>query len=68
MNVVGLFLPDPQEFIHCRLPVGSPKCQNGEFLLELIAVDDAELLDCVGRGAVLPAGTDRQVRIPDAVG
>ena len=67
MDVVGLLLPDPQQLVHRRFPVGPPQGQDGEFLLQVIAVHDAEFLDGVGGGAVLPVGANVPVGVPDAV-
>ena len=55
---IGLLLPDPQQFVYSRLPVGTAQSHNGEFLCQIIAVHHAEGLDGVGRGTVLPSGTD----------
>ena len=67
MDVVGLLLPDPQQLVHRRFPVGPPQGQDGEFLLQVVAVHNAEFLDGVGGGAVLPVGADFPVGVPDAV-
>ena len=32
MNVVALFLPDPEDLVHGRFPVGAPDRQDGELL------------------------------------
>ena len=68
VNVVGLLLPDPQQLVHRRLPVGAAQGQNGEFLLQVVPVDNAEFLDGMGGCAVLPSRTDLPVGVPDAVG
>ena len=66
-DVVALFLPDPEELIHRRLPVGPAEGQDGELLLQIVAVDDAEFFDGVGGRAVLPVGTDVLIGVPNAV-
>ena len=67
MDVVGLFLPDPQQLVHSCFPVGPAEGQDGELLLQIVAVDDAEFFDGVGGRAVLPVGTDVLIGVPDAV-
>ena len=66
-DVVGLLLPDPQQFVHRRLPVGPADGKNGKFLPQVIAVDDAEFFDRMGRRSVLPVRAHLLLRIPDAV-
>ena len=66
MDVVGFFLPDPQQFVHRGFPIGPPESENGELLLEIVAVDNAEFLNGMGGGAVVPVGTDILVGIPHA--
>ena len=68
VDVVGLFLPDPQQLVDAGFEIGAAQRQNGELLPQVIAVDDAELFHRVGGGAVLPAGTDILVGVPHAVG
>ena len=67
MDVVGLFLPDPQQLVHSCFPVGPAEGQNRKLLLQIVAVDDAEFFDGVGGRAVLPVGTDVLIGVPDAV-
>ena len=67
VNVVGLLLPDPQQLVDAGLKVGAADSENGELPAQVVAVDDAEFLHRVGGGAVVPAGTDGLVRVPDAV-
>ena len=67
MDVVGLFLPDPQQLVHSCFPVGPAEGQDGEFLLQIVPVDDAKFFDGVGGRAVLPVGTDVLVGVPNAV-
>ena len=67
VDVVGLLLPDPQQFVHRGLPVGPAEGQDGELLLKVIAVDDPEFFHSVGGSTVLPMGTDGQVCVPDPV-
>ena len=43
MNVVGLLLPDPHELLQSGLPVCAANGEDGELLLQVITVDDAEL-------------------------
>ena len=54
--------------IQSCFPVGPPQGEDGELLPEIVAVDDPEFLDGVGGNAVLPAGTDRLIRVPDTLG
>ena len=68
VNVVGFLLPDPQQLIQSGLPIGAANGENGELLGQIVAVDYAEFVDGVGRGAVLPAGPDLLVGVPDALG
>ena len=68
VDVVRLLLPDPQQLVHGGLPVGAPQRQQRELPGQVVAVDDAELLDRVCRGTVvLPAGAHGLIGIPDAV-
>ena len=67
-DVVGLLLPDPQQFVHGGFPIGPAQGQDGKLLLQIVAVDDAEFLYGVGGRSILPAGTDFQLRVPYAVG
>ena len=66
-DAVGLLLPDPQQFVHSCFPVGPAEGQDGELLLQIVAIDDAEFFNGVGGRAVLPVGTDVLVGVPDAV-
>ena len=66
-NPVGLFLPDPQDFVNGTLPIGAAQGHNGEFLRQIIAVYHTEFLDGMGRSAVSPAGTNLQCLIGKAV-
>jgi len=65
MDVVGLLLPDPQKLINTGLEVGAAQGQDGELLLQIIAVHKTELFHRVGGGTVLPMGTHRKVRVPN---
>ena len=67
VDVVGLFLPYPQKLVHRRLKGSASQCDDGKFPGKVVAVHDAEALDGVGRGAVLPYRTHVIVCIPDAV-
>ena len=67
VDVVGLLLPDPQQLVDAGFEVRPPQGQNGEFLTEVVAVDDAELLHRVGGGTVGPVGTHLLVGVPHAV-
>ena len=68
VDVVRLLLPDPQQLVHGGLPIGAPQRQQRKLLGQVVAVDDAELLDRVRRSAVvLPVGAHGPVGIPDAV-
>ena len=58
MDVIGLLLPDPENFIGTALQGGPAQGQQGEFLLQIITVADAEFLNGIGRRSVGPVGTD----------
>ena len=64
---VGLFLPDPQQFIHSTFPVGAAKGHDREFLCQVVAVHNAKLFNGMGRGAVSPVGADLKTFIGKAV-
>ena len=66
-DVVGLFLPDPEDLVHRRLEVGLAQGDDGELLRKVVAVDHAEFLDGVRGRAVRPAGTDGESGVPHAV-
>ena len=68
VDVVGLLLPDPEQLLHRRLPIGPAEGEEGELLSQVIAVHQAEGLYRMGGTAVLPPGADLPVRVPDAVG
>ena len=67
VDVVGLFLPDPEKLIHRALEVGAAKRENGELPLQIIAVDKTELLDGMGGCAVGPVGADGKVIVAHTV-
>ena len=67
VDVIAFFLPDPQKLVHRALPIGAAQREDGEFPLQVVAVDDAEFLDRVRRGPVLPARTHGKLRVPHAV-
>ena len=67
VNIIGLLLPDPQKLVDTGFEIGAAEGQNGELLLQIIAVYKAELFHRVGGGAVLPVGAHGQVGIPNAV-
>ena len=67
MDIVGFFLPYPQKLVHRRLKGSAPQGDDGKFSGKIVTVHDAEALDSVGRGAVLPYRTHVIVCIPDAV-
>ena len=66
MDVVGMFLPDPQKFVHSALEVLPPECHDGKLLGEIVPVHNAEALESMGRCAVFPVRTDflAGIRIP----
>jgi len=66
-DTVGLFLPDPQKLLDAGLVVGSAERHDRKFLLQVVAVHDAEFLDRVRGRPVLPVRTDLAVGVPDAV-
>ena len=66
-DVVGLFLPDPEELIHRAFQIRAAQREDGKLLLQIVAVDKAEFFDRVGGGAVLPMGADGEVVIAHAV-
>ena len=67
VDIVGLLLPNPEKLVDAGLEVCPPQGQDGEFLTEVVAVDDAEFLHRVGGGAVGPVGTHLLVGVPHAV-
>ena len=67
MDIVGFFLPYPQKLVYAGLIKGSPQGHNGEFLPQVVAVDDAKAFDRMGRHSVLPTGTNLLIRIPYAL-
>ena len=67
MDVVALFLPDPEQFIYRAFEILAPQGQHREFLPQVIAVDHPEAFDRVGRRSVLPMRAHRKIRIPHAV-
>ena len=68
VDVVALGLPDPQQLVNGALPEGAPDGEDGKLLRQVVAVHNAEFLDGVGAFAILPAGADRPVRVPNAIG
>lgn len=66
-DAIGLFLPDPKQLVHRALPVGTAKGHDGEFLCQIIAVYNAKLFDGMGRGAILPVGTNLQMFVGKAM-
>lgn len=58
VDVVGLLLVDPQDLVHRGLESGAAQRQRRELLAQVVAVGDTEVLDGVGRGAVLPNRAD----------
>ncbi|MPM38291.1 hypothetical protein SDC9_84920 [bioreactor metagenome] len=66
MNVIGLFLPNPQQLVDCGFPIGAPQGQNREFGGKVIPVYKSEFFDGVGGNSVLPAGADLLVPVPHA--
>ena len=66
MDIVGLLLPDPQQLIHRRFQILLPHGDDRELLPQVIAVDHPTELHRVGGRAILPAGPDLPVRVPDA--
>ena len=67
VDVVGLFLPDPEELVHRAFEVCAAQGEDGKLLLQIVAVDEAKFFDRVGGGAVLPVGTDGEVVVAHAV-
>ena len=68
VDIVGLFLPDPEQFIHGALEIHPADGLDRELFFEIVSVHKAEALDGVGGGAVLPAGANGLVRVPGALG
>ena len=64
MDVVRLFLPDPQQLVDRALPVGAAERQNRELLRQIVAVDDAEFFDSVRACPVLPVRPDGKISTP----
>ena len=54
VDVVGLFLPNPENLVGGELDGGAAQGESGELLLEIVAGANTELFDGVGRAAVLP--------------
>ena len=67
MDVVGFFLPYPQNFVDCGLEKRPPYGDYRKFLLQVVAIYDAKLLDGVRGRAVFPMRADFLVGIPHAV-
>ena len=67
VDIIRLFLPDPQQFLHARAPVGAAQRHEREFLLQIIAVHHTEALDRMGRGTVRPARANGLIGVPDAL-
>ena len=68
VDIIGLFLPDPQQLIHRRLDKLLPDGKYGKLFPQIVAVDYPKQLYRVCGRTVLPAGADRPVRIPHALG
>ena len=68
VNVVGLLLPNPQQLIHSTFQVHPADGLDGKLLPEVVAVDQAEQLNGMGRGSILPPWADGQVRVPRTLG
>ena len=67
MDVVALFLPDPEDLVDRRFQIRSSDGQNGKLLPQIITGDLSEFFDRVRGRAVLPAGPDLAVSVPGAV-
>ena len=67
MDVIAFLLPYPQQFVYCAFPICAADRKDRELFRKIITVDYPEFFHCMGRGAVLPAGTHLAVSIPDAV-
>ena len=58
MDVVGLFLVDPQNLIHGTFKRSPSKRESRELFTQVVAVTNAKLLYRVCRGTVFPVWTD----------
>ena len=58
MNIVRLFLPDPEHLIGTAFDWGFSKGNSRKLLRQVIAVDHTELLNCIGTRAILPVRAD----------
>ena len=67
VDIVGFLLPDPQQLVDAGLEVCPPQGQDGKFLAEIVAVNDAEFFHRVGGRAVGPVGADALVGVPHTV-
>ena len=58
VDIVALFLPNPQNFVYCGFESGASKRDNGEFFGKVVSVDDTKLFYGVRRRSVEPFGAD----------
>ena len=68
VDVVGLFLPDPQQLIDAGAVIRPAQRHDGKFFFQVISVNNAEALDRVRGCAVRPVRTHLAVGVPDALG
>ena len=66
VDVVGLFLPDPEELVHRAFEIRAAQGEDGKLLLQIVAVDKAKFFDRVGGGAVLRTSAPRAGRCSQA--
>ena len=67
MDIVALFLPDPEDLVDGRFQIGTADREDGELFPQVIAGHLPELFDRMGGRAVFPAGAHFAVCIPRPV-
>ena len=67
VDVIALFLPDPEDLVDGRFEVGAAYGKNGKFFPQIIARHLPEFFDGMRGCSVLPARAHLPVRIPRAV-
>ena len=67
MDIVGFLLPYPKQLVNGALDESLAEREDGEFLAQVVAIDNAEFFDGMGGRAVLPPRANIAVGIPCAV-
>ena len=67
MDIVGFLLPYPKQLVNGTLDESLAEREDGEFLAQVVAIDNAEFFDGMGGRAVLPPRANIAVGIPCAV-